>query len=357
MSPKPRARNKRVLDHHHATTLKNLSLLFPRSVFLLPRAKAFGGRPFVFFVLFSFCSSFLCVPLEEEEDEDKRQRQRQTDFERMKRKAFVSLLVSSAYKNASSSVSSFVVSRKRTTTVSTLITTTFRQSFSTDDVNDDDAKKKHRTKTTTTQKGRRTKEEDATPLKLDDETNPLAGMMFPWERAVLSSPRRFDGESQPMPWWHKLYWAAFAVCVGLIASNKMRERHEHANETERRERELKRNRRAMARALEGRSFVGTREYDPRTERMTTTTTSTAIGRKKEEGGGEEEEEEEEEEDPFEGLEPHEIAALVAKEAPDGDVYAGWSPEEIQEYEEKRKKEREKEKKGVFVMPPNVAAKR
>ena len=79
---------------------------------------------------------------------------------------------------------------------------------------------------------------------------------------------------------------------------QMRERHEHANETERRERELKRNRRAMARALEGRSFVGTREYDPRTERMTTTTTSTAIGRKKEEGGGEEEEEEEEEEDPF-----------------------------------------------------------
>ena len=79
--------------------------------------------------------------------------------------------------------------------------------------------------------------------------------------------------------------------------------------------------------------------------------------KKEEGGGEEEEEEEEEEDPFEGLEPREIAALVAKEAPDGDVYAGWSPEEIQEYEEKRKKEREKEKKGVFVMPPNVAAKR
>ena len=109
----------------------------------------------------------------------------------------------------------------------------------------------------------------------------------------------------------------------------------------------------MARALEGRSFVGTREYDPRTERITTTLTRTTTTG----GGGEEEEEEEEEVDPFEGLEPREIAALVAKEAPDGDVYAGWSPEEIQEYEEKRKKEREKEKKGVFVMPPNVAAKR
>ena len=269
----------------------------------------------------------------------------------MKRKA-VSLLVSSAYKNAVSSVSSCVVSSRRTTTqVSTTLTATFR-SFSTDSDDSDDAKKKHRR--TTTRGGGRTKEEDAPPKTLD-ETNPLAGMMFPWERAVLSSPRR--DSSQPMPWWHKLYWAAFAVCVALIASNKMRERHEHANETERRERELKRNRRAMARALEGRSFVGTREYDPRTERMTTTTTSTATGRKKEEGGGEEEEEEEEEEDPFEGLEPREIAALVAKEAPDGDVYAGWSPEEIQEYEEKRKKEREKEKKGVFVMPPNVAAKR
>jgi len=35
---------------------------------------------------------------------------------------------------------------------------------------------------------------------------------------------------------------------------------------------------------------------------------------------------------------------------------GWSPEEIQEYEEKSKKEREMEKKGVFVMPPTAAKK-
>ena len=69
------------------------------------------------------------------------------------------------------------------------------------------------------------------------------------------------------------------------------------------------------------------------------------------------EDEEEESDPVEGLEPHEIAALVAKEAPDGDVYAGWSPEEIQEYEEKSRREREKEKKGVFEMPPNVVSKK
>ena len=165
--------------------------------------------------------------------------------------------------------------------------------------------------------------------------NPLAGMMFPWERAVLSSERN-EG---PTPWWHKLYWFVFAFCVLLIASNRIREQFEQTNETERRELELKRNRRAMARALEGRSFVGTREYDPRTDSL---------------GPGEDEEEES---DPFEGLEPHEIAALVAKEAPDGDVYAGWSPEEIQEYEEKSRREREKEKKGVFEMPPNVVSKK
>jgi hypothetical protein len=165
--------------------------------------------------------------------------------------------------------------------------------------------------------------------------NPLAGVMFPWERAVLSSERN-EG---PTPWWHKLYWFVFAFCVLLIASNRIREQFEQTNETERRELELKRNRRAMARALEGRSFVGTREYDPRTDSL---------------GPGEEEEEES---DPFEGLEPHEIAALVAKEAPDGDVYAGWSPEEIQEYEEKSRREREKEKKGVFEMPPNVVSKK
>lgn len=174
--------------------------------------------------------------------------------------------------------------------------------------------------------------------KTGDESanNPLAGMMFPWERAVLSSPR----QEGPTPWWHKLYWFVFAFCVLLIASNRMREQFEQNDETERREMKLKRNRRAMARALEGRSFVGNREYDPRTDSLR----------------GSLEDEEEEESDPFEGLEPHEIAALVAKEAPDGDVYAGWSPEEIQEYEEKSKKEREKEKKGVFVMPPTAAKK-
>ena len=186
---------------------------------------------------------------------------------------------------------------------------------------------------------KKTKDVNKGGEKTGDEStsNPLAGMMFPWERAVLSSPR----QEGPTPWWHKLYWFVFAFCVLLIASNRMREQFEQKDETEKREMKLKRNRRAMARALEGRSFVGNREYDPRTDSLR---------------GGSLEDEEEEESDPFEGLEPHEIAALVAKEAPDGDVYAGWSPEEIQEYEEKSKKEREMEKKGVFVMPPTAAKK-
>ena len=186
---------------------------------------------------------------------------------------------------------------------------------------------------------KKTKDVNKGGEKTGDEStsNPLAGMMFPWERAVLSSPR----QEGPTPWWHKLYWFVFAFCVLLIASNRVREQFEQKDETEKREMKLKRNRRAMARALEGRSFVGNREYDPRTDSLR---------------GGSLEDEEEEESDPFEGLEPHEIAALVAKEAPDGDVYAGWSPEEIQEYEEKSKKEREMEKKGVFVMPPTAAKK-
>ena len=128
-----------------------------------------------------------------------------------------------------------------------------------------------------------TLEEDKKEEKESTTANPLAGMMFPWERAVLSSERN-EG---PTPWWHKLYWFVFAFCVLLIASNRIREQFEQTNETERRELELKRNRRAMARALEGRSFVGTREYDPRTDSL-----------------GPPGEDEEEESDPFEGLEPH-----------------------------------------------------
>jgi hypothetical protein len=71
---------------------------------------------------------------------------------------------------------------------------------------------------------KKTKEVNKGGEKTGDEStsNPLAGMMFPWERAVLSSPR----QEGPTPWWHKLYWFVFAFCVLLIASNRVREQFE-----------------------------------------------------------------------------------------------------------------------------------
>ena len=97
-----------------------------------------------------------------------------------------------------------------------------------------------------------------------------------------------------MPWWHKLYWAAFAVCVALIASNKMRERLEDANETEHAKRELKRNRerwRGSRTVVRGNARVRSEDGENDDDNY-----FDGDRTKKEEGGGEEEEEEEEEED-------------------------------------------------------------
>jgi hypothetical protein len=46
-----------------------------------------------------------------------------------------------------------------------------------------------------------------------------------------------------------------------------------------------------------------------------------------------------EDDPFEGLTPAEIEALVAKEAPGGDAFDGMTPEEIEEYVQRERDER------------------
>mgnify|MGYP002851071713 CR=1 FL=1 len=67
------------------------------------------------------------------------------------------------------------------------------------------------------------------------------------------------------------------------------------------EADLRENRRAMQAALEGKSF--------------------ADG-----------------DDPFEGMEPHEIEALLRQNAPDGDPYAGMAPEEINAYLAKQQEE-------------------
>ena len=184
----------------------------------------------------------------------------------------------------------------------------------------------------------------------NDERNPLSGMMFPWERAVLSSAR----QEGPTPWWHKVYWFVFAACVLLIVWNRQREYFDTKGESEKRERELKANRRAMARAIEGRSFVSEREYDPRTDSLSgkkkgSSNSSSTMNNNNNNNSSvddDDDDDDDDELDPFEGLEPHEIQALVQKEAPDGDVYSGWSPEEIQEYEEKRFKEKEREKKLI-----------
>ncbi len=53
-------------------------------------------------------------------------------------------------------------------------------------------------------------------------------------------------------------------------------------------------------------------------------------------------------DPFEGLTPAEIEAMVAREAPAGDAFEGMSPEEINAYLQKERWEREH---GALPPPP------
>ena len=54
-------------------------------------------------------------------------------------------------------------------------------------------------------------------------------------------------------------------------------------------------------------------------------------------------------DPFEGLTPAEIAALVEREAPGGDAFDGMSPEEIEDYV--RREEAERLAADAIVSPP------
>jgi len=127
--------------------------------------------------------------------------------------------------------------------------------------------------------------------------NPLANSMFPWERAVLSS-ERWVGELKP---WQKAYWLAFGLGVAFVVAAKTKRHYEDIEGEEERTKAREGNKRALARALEGRSFI-------------------------EEGG--------EGEDPFDGLTPKEIEALVKAQAGErGDVYEGMSPEEINAHEE------------------------
>lgn len=135
-----------------------------------------------------------------------------------------------------------------------------------------------------------TKHNRSTPEPEPEPANPLAGIMFPWERAVLSG----DRDKEPMSDMQRLYWAVFAFAVALLVVNRVRAYFAQKKTKDELAEELKANRAAMHRALEGSSFAG-------------------------------------EEDPFEGMEPHEIEAFLKQQAPDGDPYAGMTPEEINAY--------------------------
>lgn len=127
--------------------------------------------------------------------------------------------------------------------------------------------------------------------------NPLSSVMFPWERAVLDS-KRWTGE---MKTWQKAYWAAFALGVAFVVGSRAKRYYDEGETNEERKRKMESDRRAVSAALEGRSFISADDGD-------------------------------EDEDPFEGLTPEEIEALVRKTAPSGDAYDGMSPEEIEAYE-------------------------
>ena len=149
--------------------------------------------------------------------------------------------------------------------------------------------------------------------------NPLSSIMFPWERAVLNS-ERWVGELKP---WQKAYWAAFGLGCVFVVGARAKRYYEDQETDEERQKAMESNKRALHAALEGRSFI-------------------ASG-----GGGETDEDEDD--DPFDGLSPEEIEALVKKQAPTGDVYEGMTPEEINEYEEKFRG------KGNLTWKTNAAA--
>ena len=95
--------------------------------------------------------------------------------------------------------------------------------------------------------------------------------------------------------------AAFGAAVLFLAGNRARVYYQSVKSKEELEADLRENRRAMQAALEGKSF--------------------ADG-----------------DDPVEGMEPHEIEALLRQNAPDGDPYAGMAPDEINAYLAKQQEE-------------------
>ena len=144
---------------------------------------------------------------------------------------------------------------------------------------------------------------EAPAASADAPDNPLGSVMFPWERAVLDS-ERWVGELKP---WQKAYWVAFGLGVAFVVGSRAKRYYDDMGTDEDRIRAMENNKRALAAALEGKSFIAHGDGD-----------------EEDETGG----------DPFEGLSPAEIEALVKKQAGEsGDVYDGMSPEEILAHEE------------------------
>uniref|UniRef100_A0A7S0N3F9 Uncharacterized protein n=1 Tax=Pyramimonas obovata TaxID=1411642 RepID=A0A7S0N3F9_9CHLO len=126
--------------------------------------------------------------------------------------------------------------------------------------------------------------------------NPLGTLMFPWERTVL------DGErATKTTMWGKAYWAVFSAAFLLVVYNRASDYYKEKNFVEDPEVVAKKKQRLKASvqgALDGQSFVASSGDD----------------------------------DPFDGLTPEEITAMVEKEAgKSGDVFEGMSPEEINAY--------------------------
>jgi pyruvate/2-oxoglutarate dehydrogenase complex dihydrolipoamide acyltransferase (E2) component len=133
--------------------------------------------------------------------------------------------------------------------------------------------------------------------------NPMGGMLFPWERAVL------DGErATKLTTLGKVYWLVFGVSLVVLVGGTVKDRYfkpppppvDPAIEIAKQER-IKA---GLRRAREGRSFTEVPVAD----------------------------------DPFDGMTPAEIEKLVANDGETGgDPFEGMSPEEINAHLEKEKR--------------------
>ena len=152
---------------------------------------------------------------------------------------------------------------------------------------------------------------------------PAGALLFPWERTV------FGDRTEKLAWWQKAYWVAFG-CVAVYWAgergyNKATTGKWRGNEPPPPGRPKPRPKPTLMKsrvseALQGGSFVA------------------------------------DDEDPFEGLTPAEIEALVAKEAPAGDPFDGMSPDEIEAYTQAERDERAAADAAVAasITPPAAA---